>query len=167
MMFANNFDFSWGGKVGFGFLIGAGNTGGVPATDGNGGSFRIMWYKNNSTSPVFLKPYVYYKDQPGTYGNDFGLKYPNNGTSISKGTWYTVKMYMKSNTGSNTDGRIKLVINGTTLMDQAIRWTTNDLQRMVKHICFETFRGGAETYWQSTSNGDIYFDNVSYTRLQP
>jgi hypothetical protein len=167
MMFDQNFDFSWGGKVGFGFLIGNGYTGGTPGWDGNGGSFRLMWYKNTSTSPVILKPYVYHKDQPGTYGNDFGKAYPSNGTSIQKGIWYNVQMYMKSNTGSNTDGRVKLVINGTVLLDQAIRWTTNDLNRMVKYISFENFRGGAESYWMSSTNGDIYFDNLSYTVLKP
>ncbi len=161
------FDFSWGGKVGFGLLMGEGNTGGDPAWDGNGGSLRLMWYKNTSTSPVILKPYVYYKDQPGTYGNDFGKTYPSTGSSIQKGIWYNVKMYVKSNTGSNADGRVQLVINGTTLLDQSIRWTTNDLQRMVKNVCFETFRGGAETYWQSATDGSIYFDNVSWTAIQP
>jgi len=165
MMFDQNFDFSWGGKVGFGFLIGNGYTGGVPGWDGNGGSLRLMWYKNTSTSPVILKPYVYYKDQPGTYGNDFGKAFPATG-SISKGVWYNVKMYAKANTGSNTDGRVQMVINGVTVLDQAIRWTTNDINRMIKHVSFETFRGGAETYWQSSSDGNIYFDNVSYTAIK-
>src|SRR5438094_3849386 len=36
MKFDPNFDFSWGGKVGFGMFIGEGNTGGDPAWDGNG-----------------------------------------------------------------------------------------------------------------------------------
>ncbi len=166
MMFDQNFDFSWGGKVGFGFLLGNGYTGGVPGWDGNGGSLRLMWYKNTSTSPVILKPYVYYKDQPGTYGNDFGKAFPAGGGSIQKGVWYNVKMYAKANTGSNTDGRVQLVINGVTLLDQAIRWTTNDINRMIKHVCFETFRGGAETYWQSSNDGNIYFDNVSYTAIK-
>jgi hypothetical protein len=167
MMFDPNFDFSWGGKVGFGFLIGNGYTGGTPGWDGEGASFRLMWYKNTSTSPVILKPYVYYKDQPGTYGNDFGKVYPSGGASIQKGQWYNVKMYMKANTGSNTDGRVQMVINGTTVIDQAIRWTTNDLKRTVNNICFETFRGGAETYWQSSTDGNIYFDNVSWSALAP
>jgi hypothetical protein len=165
MKFDPNFDFSWGGKVGFGMLLGDGNTGGDPGWDGNGGSFRIMWYKNTSTSPVILKPYVYYKDQPGTYGDDFGKVYPTGGASIQKGVWYNIKMYAKSNTGSNTDGRVQLVINGTTVLDQAIRWTTNDLKRMINNIVLETFRGGSETYWSSPTNGSIYFDNVSYTAL--
>jgi len=167
MKFDNNFDFSWGGKIGFGLFLGEGNTGGDPAWDGNGGSLRLMWYKNTSTSPVILKPYVYYKDQPGQYGDDFGKAFPSNGTSISKGVWYNVKMYVKSNTGSNTDGRVQVIINGVTLLDQSIRWTTNDLQRLVKNVCFENFRGGSETYWASGTNGDVYFDNVNFTKIAP
>lgn len=167
MMFDNNFDFSWGGKVGFGLFLGDGNTGGDPAWDGNGGSLRLMWYKNTSTSPVILKPYVYYKDQPGTYGDDFGKAFPSNGTSLSKGVWYNVKMYIKSNTGSNTDGRVQVVINGVTLLDQAIRWTTNDLKRLVNSVCFENFRGGSESYWASSTNGDMYFDNVNFIKIAP
>lgn len=162
VMFDKNFDFSWGGKVGFGLFIGDGTTGGVPGWDGNGGSVRMMWYKNTSTSPVILKPYVYYKDQPGTYGDDFGKTYPSNGSSIQTATWYHVKIYAKSNTGSNTDGHVTMVINGTTVLDQAIRWSTNDAQRLIKNVCFENFRGGSESYWASPTDGKIYYDNISW-----
>jgi hypothetical protein len=165
MMFDNNFDFSQGGKVGFGLLIGDGNTGGAPAWSGNGGSVRLMWYKNTSNSPVILKPYVYYKDQPGQYGDDFGRAYPNNGSSISKGTWHTVKMYVKSNTSNNTDGYIQMSVDGVTLLDQPIRFTSNNSKRLVNRITFETFRGGADSSWQSSTDGQIYFDNVSWTAL--
>lgn len=160
MMFDSQFDFSAGGKIGFGFLIGAGYTGGIPGWDGNGGSARLMWFKG-SDGNTYLKPYTYYKDQPGTYGNDFGKKYPSTG-SIQRGIWHTVKMYVKANTGSNTDGRIQIVINGVTLIDQPIRWTTNDLQRVINNVCFENFRGGAEAYWQSATDGHIYFNNVKW-----
>lgn len=163
MMFDSQFDFSAGGKIGYGFLLGEGYTGGVPGTDGNGGSARLMWYKGWD-GRVYLKPYLYYKDQPGQYGNDFAKSYPATG-SVAKGTWYSVKMLVKSNTGSNTDGRIQIVINGTTVMDQAIRWTTNDLKRMINRVCFETFRGGADASWQSTTDGHIYFDNVSLATI--
>ena len=64
--------------------------------------------------------------------------------------------------GSNTDGRIQMVVNGVTLIDQSIRWTTNDLQRLINNVCFENFRGGAETYWQSATDGHIYFNNVKW-----
>lgn len=162
MMFANDFDFSAGGKVGFGFLLGQGYTGGQPASTGDGGSARIMWYRSGGRS--YLKPYLYYKDQPGTYGDDFGKSYPATG-SIAKGVWHRVKIYVKSNTGSSTNGRIRMEINGTVLLDQAIRWTTNDAKRLVNRICFETFRGGADASWTSPTDGQIYFDNVSWTAL--
>lgn len=165
MMFDQQFDFSWGGKVGFGFLIGNGYTGGGNAASGDGGSARLMWYKNTSTGPVFLKPYMYHKDQTGTWGEDFGAKYPASG-SIQKGVWYTVKMYVRSNNGSNTDGRMKMDINGTTVMDRAMRWTTNDTKRLINKLSFENFRGGGETYWQSSTDGYIYFDNLSVTALK-
>lgn len=160
IMFGTDFDFSYGGKVGFGCMIGNGYTGGVPGWNGLGGSARIMWYKENGR--VYLKPYAYYKDQPGTYGNDFGKTYPATG-SIAKGVWYNVKMLVKANTGSNTNGRLQIIINGTTLIDQPMRWTTNDAYRLVKNICFENFRGGSDAYWGSPTNGSIYFDNVSMT----
>jgi len=160
MMFDSNFDFSAGGKVGFGALIGTGYTGGVPGWDGNGGSARIMWYKG-AGGRVYLKPYIYHKDQPGTYGNDFGKTYPATG-NIAKGVWHTVKIYVKSNTGWNTDGRLTMTINGSTLIDQPIRWTTNNANRLINNIVFETFRGGSESYWQSATDGKIYFNSITY-----
>ncbi len=65
--FHSQFDFSRGGKIGFGFLVGDGNTGGDPGWDGNGGSLRLMWYQTDA-GRVFFQPYVYYKDQPGEFG---------------------------------------------------------------------------------------------------
>ncbi len=164
MMFDQNFDFSWGGKVGFGFMIGNGYSGGANATDGNGASIRLMWNKTTSAGRTFLKPYMYHKDQPGTWGDDKGKSFPATG-SIAKGVWYKVQMYVKSNTGSNSNGHVRILINGVTLIDQPMRWTTNDSKRLINKISFETFRGGAETYWQSPTDGYIYFDNLNVQAL--
>lgn len=76
--FDANFDWSKGGKCGFGFQIGDGNTGGDPAWDGNGGSMRMMWY-TNSQGRTYLQPYAYYKDQPTEYGDTFGKSFPSTG----------------------------------------------------------------------------------------
>jgi hypothetical protein len=154
----SQFDWSRGGKVGFGFGIGDGNAGGDPAWDGNGGSLRIMWYQDDSNR-VYFHPYVYYKDQPGQYGDNFGKSYPSSG-SINRSQWYTVYMFAQSNTGSNKDGWVTIKINGTTILNQAIRWTTNDAKRLINSLWFMTFRGGSETYWQSSTDGYIYFDNL-------
>lgn len=163
VMFGNDFDFGRSGKVGFGFLIGNGYTGGGPAGDGTGGSARLVWEKN-STGRVYLAPYLYYKDQPNAWGDERGKSYPATG-SIQKNTWYNVKIYVKSNTGSNTDGRIRMVINGTTVIDDAIRWTTDDTYRLINRACFENFRGGNDTTYEVTTDGTIYFDNMNWSLL--
>jgi hypothetical protein len=151
--FHSSFDWSQGGKVGFGFGIGYGYAGGTPGWDGNGGSLRLMWYNNNGS--VYFQPYVYYKDQPGQYGNDFGKR-----SYISKGTWYTVYMFAQSNTGSSTNGWVTIKVNGTSLINQSIRWTTNDANRLINSLWFMTFRGGSSSDWQSSSTCYIYYDNL-------
>ena len=164
MKFDEDFDFGKGGKVGFGFLIGEGYTGGGPANNGNGGSARIMW-STNTEGRVYLKPYLYYKDQPGKWGEDFKLSYPAIG-SIKTDKWYTVKMSVESNTGSNEDGNIKISINGSMLIDRNIRWTTNDAEKMINTITFETFRGGNEAEWKSPKDGNIKFANMRWNTVK-
>ncbi|RYY96418.1 MAG: hypothetical protein EOO11_13520, partial [Chitinophagaceae bacterium] len=158
MQFAPDFDFSRGGKAGFGLLIGNGNMGGVSGADGNGGSFRLAWEKN-AAGNIVLRPDVYYKDQPASFGNSFGKQFPATG-SLKKGTWYKVVMTVKSNKGTAANGVVQLVVNGSIVLNQAIRWTTNDAKRFINNVCFENFRGGSETSFQSATDGSLLFDNV-------
>ena len=161
--FHSQFDWSRGGKLGFGFSIGEGNTGGDPGWDGNGGSARIMWYQTDA-GRVFFQPYMYYKDQSGEYGETFGKSYPSTG-SLNKGQTYHIHLYVKSNTGSNTDGHVQLVIDGTIVLDRDMRWTTNDAQRLIKGLTFHTFRGGSQDYWESSTVGYIYYDNLKVHKI--
>ena len=162
--FHSQFDWSRGGKVGFGFLIGEGNTGCDIATDGNGGSLRLMWY--NSGSRVYFQPYVYHRDMAGPCGDTFGKTYPSSG-SLAKGTAYTVHLYVKSNTGSSKNGWVQVLINGTTVLDQAIRWTTNDAQRLINRLSFHNFRGGKDVaVWGSSQTSYIYFDDLVVNKVQ-
>ena len=159
--FHSSFEWSRGGKIGFGFRLGEGNTGCDRADDGNGGSARIMWYNNGT--PIF-KPYIYYKDMPGTCGYDFGKRYPST-SGLARNTWYTIKIRCKSNTGTSTNGNITITINGTTVLNTSIRWTTNDAQRLIKNMPFHTFRGGSEAHWEATTDGYIYYDNLTWRRI--
>ncbi|SHN42580.1 polysaccharide lyase [Chitinophaga sp. CF418] len=161
--FHSQFDWSRGGKLGFGFSIGDGNTGGDPGWDGNGGSARLMWYQTDA-GRVFFQPYLYFKDQSGEYGETFGKSYPSSG-SLVKGQTYHVHLYVKSNTGSNTDGHVQYVIDGTVVLDRDIRWTTNDSKRLIKGLTFHTFRGGSQDYWESATDGYIYYDNLKVNRI--
>lgn len=165
--FGPNFYWSRGGKLGFGFHIGNGFTGCNKADDGTGGTARLMWYNPNGTKTSssgdapYFRPYVYYKDMPEDCGNNFGKQ---SGT-LNKNQWYTVKIRVKSNSGTSTNGSVFYSIDGNTLLSQSIRWTTDDSQRKIKYITFHTFRGGSQDYWESSSDGLIYYDDLSYNRI--
>ena len=162
--FHSQFDWSRGGKVGFGFLIGEGNTGCDIPTDGNGGSLRLMWYNNGNR--VYFQPYVYHRDMAGPCGDTFGRSYPTSG-SLVKGNTYTVHLYVKSNTGSTKNGWVQVLINGETVLDQSIRWTTNDAERLIKRLSFHNFRGGKDVaVWGSSQTSYIYFDDLVVNKIQ-
>ncbi|MCQ6959565.1 polysaccharide lyase [Mucilaginibacter aquariorum] len=169
--FHSQFNWSRGGKVGFGFGIGEHNTGGDAAWDGNGGTLRLMWYSPDSNpGRVYFQPYLYYKDMNGgpssgnNFGDTFGKTYPTTGALV-KGQWYHVHLYIKSNTGSNTDGHVQIVIDGNIILDQNIRWTTNDSKRMIDQLTFHTFRGGSQSYWTANTTDYIYYDNLKVHRI--
>lgn len=58
--------------------------------------------------------------------------------SIEKDKWYKVHMYIKSNTGNNANGHVQIKINGETVIDQNILWTTNDSKRFINNLSFHT-----------------------------
>ncbi|MBD1432004.1 hypothetical protein H8B06_04135 [Sphingobacterium sp. DN00404] len=165
--FGAGFDWSRGGKVGFGFHIGNGYTGCNKADNGLGGTARLMWYNavgtktNRVTTGTYFRPYVYYRDMPENCGNSFGRQ----SKQLAADTWYTVKIKVKSNTGSNTDGLVSYEVDGENLLTQTLRWTTNDNYAKIKYITFHSFRGGSQEYWQSTTDGYIYYDDLVYTRI--
>ncbi|WP_207423536.1 polysaccharide lyase [Desertivirga brevis] len=165
--FGPNFQWSRGGKVGFGFAIGNGFTGCNPAWDGTGGTARLMWYNptnqkdNSGTDNPYFRPYVYYRDMPQSCGDSFGKQ----SVRLNKDQWYTVRIRVKSNNGSSSDGSGLYQVDGVTLLSTSLRWTTNDTYRKIREITFHTFRGGSDTYWQSTSDGLIYYNDLSWTRI--
>ena len=58
--------------------------------------------------------------------------------SIEKTKLYRVHLYVKSNTGTNANGHVQIKINGTTLIDQSIRWTINDSERLINNLSSHT-----------------------------
>jgi hypothetical protein len=47
-------------------------------------------------------------------------------------------MCVKSNTGNNANGHVQLKINDEAVIDQSIRWTTNDSKRLINNLSFHT-----------------------------
>lgn len=176
--FAKGFDFSKGGKVGFGFFIGEGVTGGKSeeATQENrGGSFRVMWRTDNlNNGKPYFYPYVYYKDMKGTHGSDF--KTENNSYVITHNKWYRIRLTINVNTGANkSDGYAKMQVssdfgeNYTKVWENDnMRWTGNskEVNRKVKDLSFHVFRGGADSSWDGEDGTQsVYFDSLSWERL--
>jgi hypothetical protein len=136
LKFDQSFYFGAGGKIGFGFLVGEGYTGGV--TGAAGGSVRLMWEGS------FLKPYIYHPKQTGTWGEDFGKKIP-----VAAGQWYNIKMKVSSTS-------VRIEVNGVVLLSASISFNAP-----ITYLCFENFRGGSEDYWKSPQEDSFYFDNIS------
>lgn len=163
--FHSEFDWSRGGKAGWGFQVGDGVTGcrSDDARAGAGGSLRTMWY--NTGSRVFFQPYAYHAGMTARCGDTFGKSYPSSG-SLSKGTWYTIGFYYKANTGSSYNGVAEMKVNGTTVLRKDdVKWSTSDSKRLVKGLYFSVFRGGSDSYWGSSSTGYIYFDDLKWVKI--
>jgi hypothetical protein len=159
-------DFEWctGGKLGLGFFIGEGAAGGS-GCDGQGGSARLVWHKHPRTGEVYLQAYAYHKDQKSRYGECFG-RYPAKG-SLATDQWYEVTLCVKSNTDQNTDGRLRMTVDGCEVCDKAMAWTTDDCKRLINRMEFATFRGGATDDYKSETDSYVYYSNLSWKRLEP
>ncbi|MEM6643864.1 MAG: polysaccharide lyase [Bacteroidota bacterium] len=156
--FSSGFDWDKGGKLP-GLVGGKGYTGcrGSQAkNNGDGWSARVMWHKwtsENGGKP-YIVSYLYYKNMPNSCGHEPGGK-----KTINSNTWYTVRYEVKLNTGSNNNGKLKIVVGGQTIYNNnnfryATKWSP------VNNIHWDIFRGGGDSSWASSKTGYIYIDNV-------
>lgn len=161
--FHSQFQWSRGGKLGWGFGLGNG-AGGCTKADGDGASLRLMWYTDDNARTYF-RPYLYYAAMPGRCGDSFGLRYPSMEESLKVSTNYVIYMYVRSNTGHNKDGWAVIKVNGVTLLDTPVQWTDNNAKRSITNLVFHNYRGGSQDYWASDRVGYIYYDNFSVKRF--
>lgn len=132
--FESDFDFKKGGKLP-GFGGGTVPTGGKNARDGKGFSARSSWTK---ASPGLFNVYSYYVDQPSSqsYGDNW-----NSNFTFKANKWYTVKMEVRMNTGSNKNGFVRAYVDGKRVM------TRNNIRLMtsgneIDEVSFSIFMGG-------------------------
>ncbi len=153
--FHSAFDFKKAAVIGWGLGIGDGADG---VADGEGGSFRIM-YDKDANGNFYFKPVVYYADQPGSLGDDFGKRYPAVGSSLVGSVYYDVKMVFKANTKMNTNGRAELYINNVQVLNIPIRWTKDHTKRKANKLLFENYRTGTGS--ASTQDANIWYDDFT------
>lgn len=160
--FDNGFQWKSGGKIP-GLAGGAANTGCNKAT-GNGWSFRVMWrnfYTVNNNLP-YLEPYVYYEGMP----NDCGDNLNKQRYTIEHNKWYTIFLRVKMNTGSNSNGKIEMKVNGTTVYsNNSFKWVTSNSGRHIDRLLWNIYRGGASDSYKASEDNYIRIDNVKIKKL--
>ncbi|MCR8636454.1 polysaccharide lyase [Paenibacillus radicis (ex Xue et al. 2023)] len=151
MKFSDSFPWSKGGKIP-GLSGGAGYTGGNPAWPGDGFSVRLMWRENGR-----LIPYVYHMDQPDSYGDTFGATVD----TLKSGQWYTIKYWIKLNSGNNKDGVLKIYVNDVLKFQKSdIRFRNDNSKIDTIHIA--NFPGGSDSSWAMKNDGYVYFDDFKW-----
>jgi hypothetical protein len=169
--FDAKFEWSRGGKCGFGFTIGKGWSGCSTGNKGVGATARIMWYNptndanNKGADNPHFQPYLYFADKADDCGETMSKKYGN----LKKDTWYTIYMRVKSNTDTLRNGLIEIRVDGTTLLyKNDVQWTTSNTgdNNLIKKINWNTFRGGSSNAWISSTDGFIYYDDVKWKKIK-
>jgi hypothetical protein len=145
--FDSGFQWVKGGKLP-GLAGGTAPTGGNPPTDGKGFSARFMWRQNG-----LLVAYLYYIDQNGQYGEDVST-----GFYLPINEWVNIKQYIQMNTGSNTNGKLQVWVNGVEKINKTIRWMTSGHQ--VNKLYFDTFFGGNDASWAPSVDCYTRLDNM-------
>ncbi len=147
-----------GGKLP-GLAGGVGYTGGSGSdarNNGDGFSARYMWRANGQ-----LSLYLYYKDMPGTYGQDFYTGY-----YLPVGQWVKLKQQIKMNTAWNSDGFVKVWANGNLILNQQnMRFMTTNHGSST--FMFSTFYGGGDSTWSPNKDTYAKFDNIKISKTDP
>lgn len=151
--FDNLFPWSKGGKIP-GLSGGAGYTGGVPATAGDGFSVRIMWREGGR-----LIPYVYHYNQPDNFGDTFGVTLGY----VDYTTTHKIKYHVKLNTGADPNGILQIWLNDALVLrktDLVYRTDTSSID--TAHLAI--FPGGSDETWNMTGDGYI---RLPYVKWEP
>ncbi|KAH8111192.1 hypothetical protein DFH11DRAFT_1690460 [Phellopilus nigrolimitatus] len=171
VMFQDGFEFNKGGK-----LPGAFGGDGDSAFGCSGGrqdarskcfDGRLMW-RTNGTGELYT--YLPLTDAnaaaqlavPGTIANsDYGYSVGRGAYSFPTNEWVTVMERVKLNTANQTDGEIKLWVNGQAVISLTNVSLREDAGATIQGMQFQTFFGGSTSDWASPQTQKAWFADVS------
>lgn len=176
--FAEGFDFVRGGKLP-GLAGGIAPTGSDQADGTNGWTGRMMWRtdydglpgeepQNRANMVTYLKHTQSGFDQDGTQeDNLYWTDDIGDPIEIQAGVWYRITQWVKMNKIGRSNGRLKMFLNGTQVLDQRdlVFRTTDDLGIDVMY--FNTFFGGSGPLWAPSKDEVIYFDDFEIEVTAP
>lgn len=124
------------------------------AKNGEGFSARFMWREGGR-----LVVYLYYRDMPGDFGQDLDM---DDGYSLPIGRTVRVTQYIRVNTGNNTNGVLRVWIDGDLKLDRTnLRFMTQSPS--IDEFFFSTFYGGSTSEWSPSRDTFAQFDNIDVT----
>lgn len=154
--FEEGFDFRLGGKLPGLTSGGEKFTGGHHPAHGEGWSARFMWRKGGQA-----ELYLYYVDKLSDWGDSHRLK----GIVFETGKWYRIRQRVTLNDPDKANGRIKVWVNGTSVLDlQDLRLRIGE-QGWIDSFYFSTFHGGNTIDWAPQNDSYARFDDLKIDRL--
>ncbi|MGF1537093.1 MAG: polysaccharide lyase [Elainellaceae cyanobacterium] len=147
--FSDNFDFVKGGKLP-GLFGGEGASGGNIPNGTNGFSTRLMWRREGQGEVYAYLP----------TSEDFGTSIGRGRWRFQPGEWTTVEQEVTLNQPGESDGHIRLWVDGELVIDEPrlLFRTVDSLQ--LDGLFFSTFFGGGDASWATPQ--DVYVDFADF-----
>lgn len=155
----DDFNFVKGGKLP-GIAGGTANVGGNKPDGKNGWSVRLMFKEDG-----IVCGYLYYVDMPGEFGEKKFLQVNGQLIRLVKGDWNTIAIYVKMNHPSNSNGLLKIAVNGEIGLDSnSIRYRISEKLK-IDQLLFSTFFGGDDSTWAPPQDEYLLFNNFKVDYL--
>ncbi len=95
----------------------------------------------------------------GGYGDSLG----RGSFTLATGSWNTIRLTIRLNTGGAQNGGLDLTVNGRPAISyQKMDWRSTGAVKLTG-IDFETFFGGADSSWATPREQSSYFRNFKLT----
>ncbi len=150
LRFAPGFDFVRGGKLP-GLYGGLGQSGGVQPRGDDGFSLRLMWRERGEG-----EVYAYL---PGS-GSPHGRSLLRGGWAFEPGRWHALRQQVWLNTPGQSDGRVRLWLDGRLLGEAAGLRLRDSAALRLDGIFVDLFFGGNDDSW--AARADTHVDLAAF-----
>ncbi|KAI8364976.1 hypothetical protein EDC96DRAFT_443728 [Choanephora cucurbitarum] len=167
LAFDSNFNWVKGGKLPgiFGGPTSEGCSGGEKATGSNCFSVRLMWRANGAGEAYAYIPTSdkLCNSKQVICNSDYGTSFSRGVIQFSTNKWTRLEIYVKLNSGSNSNGILQVWQDGSLMINQQnIQFRSNDAIA-VSSIMFSTFFGGGSLDYATSADTYTYFKNIQFS----
>ncbi|CEJ04341.1 hypothetical protein RMCBS344292_18305 [Rhizopus microsporus] len=166
--FDSTFNWVKGGKLPglFGGLpAGKGCSGGEKANGDNCFSVRLMWREGGAGEAYAYIPTsdLLCQSKQVICNSDYGTSFSRGIIRFSNMKWTHIDIYVKLNSGSNTNGILEVWQDGSLMINQQhIQFRSNE-NLGVSSFMFSTFFGGSTSNYATPVDTSTYFRNIEFS----